>query len=88
MRDLVRAAPNRNLTRSARFPRTYAPAAFVGRPGRQTKATVSFRVPEAVLICVRRKRRKEVIHALGVAGARGLRKPRRSEFSEISCRRS
>lgn len=47
---------------------------------------LSFRTPKAVVICVRRKRRKEVMFASGRAGKRGQRKPRRSEWSSISCR--
>lgn len=53
--------------------------------GGQTKAIRAFAVPPSVAICVRRKRRKEVIHALGVAGGK-VRKPRRNAYSKISCR--
>lgn len=49
---------------------------------------IAFKTPDAVVICVRRKRRREVLHALGKAGRRGQRKPRRNEWSDISCRRS
>lgn len=57
-----------------------------GRSGRQTKAPVAFADPNRVLVCVRRKRRKEVLHARGIAGSRGFRRPRRSFYSEVSCR--
>lgn len=46
---------------------------------------IGFKVPDRVLICVRRRRRREVIHALGVAGGR-VRRPRLNRFSSISCK--
>lgn len=58
---------------------------YPGRPGRQTKATVSFKKPRDVTICVRREERKQVLHAKGVAGGR-VRPPRRSEYSDVSCK--
>lgn len=47
---------------------------------------LSFEAPKKVLICVRRKQRKEVLHALRKAGKFGQRRPRRSYYSDISCR--
>lgn len=50
--------------------------------------SVGFEVPENVVHCVRRKRRREVLHALGIAGGRGLgrnRRQHRNEFSEVGC---
>lgn len=51
--------------------------------------SVGFREPERVLICVRRKRRREVMFALNKTGkGKGRQKrPRYSEYSKISCRR-
>lgn len=46
---------------------------------------VYFRTSANVVLCVRRKRRREVIHALGHAGRRGQRRPRRNAFSQIFC---
>lgn len=46
---------------------------------------VAFANPEHVAVCVRRKARKQVLHAKGVAGRKGLRRPRRSSASGISC---
>lgn len=48
---------------------------------------VGFRTPKSVIICVRRKRRTEVLHALGKTGA-GVKKrrPRRNWYSSISCK--
>lgn len=48
---------------------------------------VAFGHPHRVAICVRRKRRKEVIFALGRAGRGGsFRKPRRNFYSSVECR--
>lgn len=55
--------------------------AFVGVP-----SGIGFEDARRVLVCVRRKTRKQVIHALGVAGRKGLRPPRFSEYSKISCK--
>lgn len=55
-------------------------------PWKQTKATLLFDTPDKVLVCVRRGIRKEVMHAIGKAGKRGQKKPRRSEYSSISCK--
>lgn len=49
---------------------------------------VGFEVPKDVVICLRRKRRREVLHALGKAGRGGIGRGRRrhtNEFSEIGC---
>lgn len=47
---------------------------------------LSFEDSRRVVVCARRKVRKEVLHARGVAGARGLRRPRFNENSKISCK--
>lgn len=52
----------------------------------QTKAILTFDVPNRVSICVKRKVRKQVLHAVNKAGKRGQRKPRRNFWSSISCR--
>lgn len=49
---------------------------------------VAFNRPAGVSLCVKRHRRRQVMHALGLAGRRGLgrgRKQHRNEFSEIGC---
>lgn len=53
----------------------------------QTKAVVAFQEPERVAVCVRRKARREVLFAKKRAGRGGMRKPRRTWLSKISCRR-
>lgn len=45
----------------------------------------SFAVPSKTLVCVRRKQRKEVLHAYKKTGTGGQKKPRRNQFSNISC---
>lgn len=75
-------SPNVNFSR----PQVSRPYFTIPAPGRsQTKARIAFAAPKAVVLCVRRHRRKEVLHAKGVAGRRGLRPPRRNEFSDVSC---
>lgn len=46
--------------------------------------TVQFDVPKRVSLCVRRKRRKEVIHAKGISGSR-TKRPKRNQFSDVRC---
>lgn len=48
---------------------------------------IGFAVPKKVLICVRRKQRKEVLHALGKTGggARVSRRRRRNSWSDVDC---
>lgn len=50
-------------------------------------ARIGFEQPRRVLVCVRRQVRREVLHARGVAGSRGLRAAVRNVYSSISCRR-
>lgn len=44
-----------------------------------------FRSPKAVVKCVRRKQRREVLFATG-KGGRGWRKKRRDQWSDVHCR--
>lgn len=47
---------------------------------------VGFVEPKQVALCIRRKRRKAVMHALGHAGKRGRKGSyRRNWFSEVTC---
>lgn len=47
---------------------------------------IGFRAPESVLVCVRRKIRKEVLHALRKTGfGKRHRRPRRTRHSNIRC---
>ncbi len=47
---------------------------------------VQFAKPRFVLVCVRRNIRKQVLHALNKTGRGGQRRPRRNQWSEISCK--
>lgn len=51
----------------------------------QTKAVLAFAEPDALPLCVRRKVRKQVLHAKGVAGRKGLKRPRFNEWSKVQC---
>lgn len=51
----------------------------------QTKAVLSFADPSRVGVCVRRKVRREVLHALRKAGKGGMSRPRRNASSSIHC---
>lgn len=49
---------------------------------------VGFTLPWQVIICVRRKRRREVLHALNIAGRSGVgrgKRQHRNEYSEVRC---
>lgn len=61
----------------------------VRSPGRflfAPRLQLAFSHPQSVLVCVRRARRKQVLHAMGVAGG-PVRPPRRNKWSAVSCRR-
>lgn len=93
-------APARSLFRSSsrltaidrdprQVPRNKDRFASVRKFPSQTKAIVAFDVPRDVAICARRSMRREVLFARRKTG-RGRpkqRRPRRNEYSSISCRR-
>lgn len=45
---------------------------------------LKFADPRKVVICVKRKIRKQIMHVIGAAGGK-VRKPRRNYWSEVSC---
>jgi len=58
----------------------------VDRSGKRSLSPfVGFQAPERVLVCVRRKRRREVMFAKGGAGRRRMRRPRRNYWSDVRC---
>lgn len=73
------AIPKKNV-RSVRGDSRYVPS-FDG-----LTHEIGFRVPRKVLICVRRRIRKQVLHAFRKTGKAGQRKPRRNFYSSVSCR--
>jgi len=46
---------------------------------------IAFTAPKETLVCVRRSRRRQVLHALKKTGKRGQRRRRRSQWSNIKC---
>lgn len=74
--------------RSFSHPRHRLVAASVpqNRPYQRMTAPVAFQAPRRVLVCVRRRIRKQVIHAFGHAGRTGQKRPRRNEYSTINCK--
>lgn len=49
---------------------------------------LGFHAPWQVIVCVRRKRRREVLHAIRVAGKRGVgrgKTQRRNSYSQVRC---
>jgi len=83
--------PIRTLTSRAARLRLSTPSPAVVRRFRARSDPllgISFRDPSRVLVCIRRKARRESIFASGQAGRPGRRtKPRRNPNSGISCRR-
>lgn len=82
---LGQAAPARSFSQTRH--RLTIPAKSRFFPGPRLSNVVGFVNPQRILICVRRRIRREVIHALRFAGrGRGKqRPPRRSEYSSIHC---
>lgn len=76
--------PAFSIPRASRIIKAVEPKA-VRRFSAQTKATLAFADPRRVLVCLRRRARKEVLLALGKGGGGSKRKPRRNHLSEITC---
>lgn len=63
------------------------------RPGRRppnlfrSRPVLAFSAPRHVVVCVRRRRRREVLHALRIAGRGGRRgrRYRRNAYSDVRC---
>lgn len=78
-KGIVVGRPNTNVSRSDSFRSSLRGT---------LPHTVGFEVPKDVVICLRRKRRREIMHALGKAGRGGIgrgRKRHTNDFSQISC---
>lgn len=85
LRDRPRTAPKAHLyTKTSKRP-VRALKRDVKRH-LHTAAIRAFEKPLSVYVCIKRKIRKEVFHALRKAGRGGMRKPRYSLNSHISCR--
>lgn len=75
----------RSVVRAAMHPTGLAKSLF-SSSFEQVPARIGFVNPKKVLICVRRNIRKQIMHALGRAGKKGQKKPRRNAYSQISCK--
>lgn len=73
----------RSLTRRSRPQKN-----FSGLRPESGRSLVAFRDPDRVLICVRRKMRREVLFAKRKTGRGGQKPPKYSWFSKVTCRRS
>lgn len=85
-------APARPLTASLSPVRLRVGTTPHGKPNRvlvDLPSTVAFRQPDAVVVCARRRLRRELMFASGYAGRTFRRRahPRRSPYSGISCQR-
>jgi len=67
-------------------PKKRAPAPSGTRPKLYSPQTLLFQNPTGVGVCVQRGIRKEVLHAQGVAGKKGLKPPKRGPYSNIRCK--
>lgn len=79
--------PLQDVKPAATFSRRDQSRVVLSKPNRPFKFpdVLKFRVPKRVALCVRRKERKEVLHALGrLRSGRGGRK-RRNYWSNVSC---
>lgn len=75
----------RSFSRSTRL--TISPDRYSARHLAQSMppAGISFKTPRRVVMCVRRRIRREVLHALSQAGRGGQRSPRWTEWSHVNC---
>lgn len=73
---LVLPAANKNIIHRENFDVMQPAAVPIG---------IGFDEPDKVIVCVRRQRRKEVLHALNKTGKSGQKRPRRSEYSDVRC---
>lgn len=81
----VRGSPAKSTVRFAAPTRVRARAAAIKAFSPSIPAGHRvFSAPKYVDVCIRRKRRKEVLHALNKVG-RGTRPPKRNALSDIRC---
>lgn len=82
------------LPSSLRVPRTFNSYArlritptprYPRHPSTYPSPSISFVAPQRVVLCVRRQRRREVLHALHKAGRGGQRSPRWTPWSSVRC---
>lgn len=61
------------------------PSKILKRAMRYMSSQVQFAAPEKTIVCVRRKARKEVLHALKKTGRGGNKPPKRNWLSDVKC---
>lgn len=76
--------PARSLPRSAARLVVRPKVSSRTQPRLMVPSAVTFAAPKRVVLCVRRKRRREVLFARGKGGG-GHRRPRRNQFSDVEC---
>lgn len=81
-------APRTEIGSVARLEYPKAPTPLPGRQTRLLSPSVAFQAHPRANICTRRSVRRQVMHALGKAGRRGIGRGRqhRNQFSGVSCR--
>jgi len=71
------------------YPIPPQPARSKAQPSKPTRlinpSALLFQASKGVAVCVQRGVRKEVLHAKGVAGKKGLAKPKRGPYSGVKC---
>lgn len=81
---LFSGAPARTIVygkKATVFPSRFIGPSILHWPDKQ----IAFKTPRNVPICVKRKQRKEIMHAKGVAGGK-VKKPRQTYYSQVRCR--
>lgn len=90
-RHRLRLALSRNAMGAKRPTYAAKRSAYVPdlrQPARAVRSLVGFRAPQSILICIRRRMRREALFGLGkVRGPASRKRPRRNWYSSVSCRR-
>lgn len=84
-KKVLQYVENIPLYRTAPKPRIVARRSQVFTASRSPATRLQFSSPFRVLVCVRRKIRKEVLHAFRKTGKGGQKRPLRTRYRDISC---
>lgn len=86
LRSVLPPTPFTTTRKVARLvPTTRTVSHKKARAAKTPFSAVAFEQPHNTLVCIRRSRRKEILHALKKTGRKGQKRPRRSAFSDIHC---
>lgn len=69
----------KSINQKSVLPNFYTPTIEIGK--------LAFQEPKNILVCVRRKVREEVLHALKKTGKRGQKRKKFNYYSSISCKK-